>query len=305
MWYSKMECVGGLSVLLSCFRASHQIVFFMTLVDINSVYFSVGHDPPYLVASLSNSIEIRTESPKMTIQSVQLAKPLIIAVIEKRPGLVFVASSSLIWCLKMMPVSKQISQLMHEKQFDLALTLTKVCSDRAHQVQQIQILKAFDLFVNLKFKEAMDLFLLLNVDASHVIGLYSHLLPSDFRSQLKYPEKLPVLSGKDLEDGYEALKEYLTQVRHGLDGSSVKNLSPVPMSEGSVVVKSKKQLMQIIDTTLLKCYLKINDSLVASLLRLPTNCCHQDETERALKKSQKYSELIIFYNTRGLHQKGK
>ena len=63
--------------------------------------------------------------------------------------------------------------------------------------------------------------------------------------------------------------------------------------------------MQILDTTLLKCYLKINDSLVASLLRLKNNFCHQEETERALKKCQKYSELIIFYNTKGAHKKGK
>ena len=72
----------------------------------------------------------------------------------------------------------------------------------------------------------------------------------------------------------------------------------------SIVVKSKKQLMQILDTTLLKCYLKINDSLVASLLRLKNNFCHQEETERALKKCQKYPELIIFYNTKGAHKKG-
>ena len=115
---------------------------------------------------------------------------------------------------------------------------------------------------------------------------------------------MPLLAGQDLENGYSALVEYLTVVRHKLEGSSVKSISPLPMTEGSIVVKSKKQLMQIIDTTLLKCYLKINDSLVASLLRLKSNCCHQDETERALKKCQKFSELIIFYNTRGLHQKG-
>ena len=60
--------------------------------------------------------------------------------------------------------------------------------------------------------------------------------------------------------------------------------------------------MEIIDTTLLKCYLKINDSLVAPLLRLKTNCCHAEETERALKRSQKYPELIIFYNTKEKHQ---
>ena len=71
------------------------------------------------------------------------------------------------------------------------------------------------------------------------------------------------------------------------------------------MVKStdKLHLMQILDTTLLKCYLKTNDALVAPLLRLPENQCHLEESERALKRCQKWSELIIFYNTRGLHKK--
>ena len=45
---------------------------------------SVAHDPPYLVAALSNSVEIRTETPKMCIQKVELSKPIILSTIEKR-----------------------------------------------------------------------------------------------------------------------------------------------------------------------------------------------------------------------------
>ncbi len=149
----------------------------------------------------------------------------------------------------------------------------------------------------------MAIFYKLDIDASHVIGLFTELLPSEFRNQLQYPDKLPTLQGRDLENGYHALVEYLTSVRHKLDGSSAKIISPVPIKEGCRTVKSKKQLQQIIDTSLLKCYLKINDSLVAPLLRLPKNFCHLEETERALKKSGKFSELITFYNTKGLHHK--
>ena len=59
---------------------------------------SVAHDPPYLVASLNNSVEIRTESPKMTIQTVELAKPIIISTIEKRPGKIEFGTSKLLFC---------------------------------------------------------------------------------------------------------------------------------------------------------------------------------------------------------------
>lgn len=60
-------------------------------------------------------------------------------------------------------------------------------------------------------------------------------------------------------------------------------------------------MLQIIDTTLLKCYLQTNDALVAPLLRL--NYCHLAETERTLKKYGKHNELIILYQTKGQHRR--
>lgn len=44
-----------------------------------------------------------------------------------------------------------------------------------------------------------------------------------------------------------------------------------------------------------------NDALVAPLIRL--NHCHLGEAERMLKKYEKNSELIILYQTKGLHKK--
>ena len=40
-------------------------------------------------------------------------------------------------------------------------------------------------------------------------------------------------------------------------------------------------------------------------MRLKDNNCHVDESERVLKKKEKFSELIILYEKKGLHQKGK
>jgi hypothetical protein len=268
---------------------------------------NMAYDPPFFVATLASSVEIRTETPKLSIQTLDLPKPIIVSTIPNKPGIVYIASTSHIWCLRMVPVSIQIPQLLNDKQFELAMTLTNVSenkvNDKAQRVQKIQTLFAFDLFCNFKFKESMEVFYKLDIDASHVIGLYTELLPPEFSNQLQYPDKLPLLQGRDMENGYSALVEYLTSVRHKLQGSSAKTISPLALTEASMVIKSKKQLLQIIDTTLLKCYLKINDSLVASLLRLKTNFCHLEETERALKKCQKYSELIIFYNTKEFHHK--
>lgn len=51
--------------------------------------------------------------------------------------------------------------------------------------------------------------------------------------------------------------------------------------------------------------LQTNVALVSPLLRLENNHCHIDESEQVLKKAHKYSELIILYEKKGLHQKGE
>ena len=43
---------------------------------------------------------------------------------------------------------------------------------------------------------------------------------------------------------------------------------------------------------------------MAPLLRLKDNSCHIDESERVLKDAHKYSELVILYEKKGLHNKG-
>uniref|UniRef100_A0A1B6EG03 Vacuolar sorting protein 39/Transforming growth factor beta receptor-associated domain-containing protein n=2 Tax=Clastoptera arizonana TaxID=38151 RepID=A0A1B6EG03_9HEMI len=136
----------------------------------------------------------------------------------------------------------------------------------------------------------MKEFLELKTDPYDVIRLFPNLLPQQTREDSSSAEKVnPKLEDKDLENGILALIQYLTEVRNKY--KNTKNLES----------KSTQQLMQIIDTTLLKCYLQTNDALVAPLLR--RNFCHLEETERTLKKHHKYSELIILYQTKGLHNK--
>jgi len=208
----------------------------------------------------------------------------------------------------MVSIDAQIDQLKRDKQYELAIILAGLINDSSEEqtqrITEIETLHAFDLFCNSKFKEAMDIFFKLDVDASHVIGLYSDLLPKDFQDALQYPpDCLPHLQGRSVENAILALIEYLVNYRTKMEGITSKTISPLPMVQGPPPIRYKKQMTQILDTTLLKCYLRTNHALVAPLLRLKTNQCHLQETEGALIKAEKYSELVIFYNTRGLHKK--
>lgn len=75
------------------------------------------------------------------------------------------------------------------------------------------------------------------------------------------------------------------------------------MIEGRLVLKTRKQALQILDTTLLKCYLKSKENLVQSFLRRDASFLHLEESERLLKQHNKLNELIILYEKKDAHDK--
>uniref|UniRef100_A0A8C2CCV5 VPS39 subunit of HOPS complex n=1 Tax=Cyprinus carpio TaxID=7962 RepID=A0A8C2CCV5_CYPCA len=269
---------------------------------------AMEHQPPYIIAVLPRYVEIRTLEPRLLVQSIELQRPRFLT--SAGSNVVYVASNHFVWRLVPISIASQIRQLLQDKQFELALQLAKMKddsdADKRQQIHHIQNLFAFNLFCQKRFDDSMQVFAKLGTDPTHVIGLYPDLLPTDYRKQLHYPNPLPALSGAELEKAHLALIDYLTQKRSHL----VKQLNDSdpsttsPLMEGTPTIKSRKKLLQIIDTTLLKCYLHTNVALVSPLLRLENNHCHIEESEYVLKKAHKYSELIILYEKKGLHQKG-
>lgn len=278
---------------------------------------SILDSSPYLISLLPSSmIEIRTIEPKLFIQRIEFSHQLssklksMVKCVNK-PAHIFVLSTNDVYCLVRIPIQPQISQLLDKHQFELALQLADHNGDdtddgenkKEQLVKRIKNLHAFDLFCKKKFKEALDMFSKLETDPVDVIRLFPDLLPDIPRSPAhSYPRKPPELVGADAEKGYISLIDYLVDWRHKLD-KEVDVQIPVDDSQSKSSSRPKNQLRQIIDTTLLKCYLKTNDALVSSLLRLPNNYCHLEETEVALKKSHKYNELIILYQSKGMHRK--
>ena len=279
----------------------------------NELPIAMADNMPYVMALLPNSVlEVQTMEPRLSIQRIsdvsnltsskmkQLAK-----CVNKKDRL-FVASNNDVFCLITVPVSQQISQLLREKQFELALKLANEdenVSKKEDTEKSIETLHAFDLFCKKSFKESMKLFTKLNTDPAHVIGLFPDLLPDVYRSKIEYPSPPPNIDGADLQRGLEELKDYLIQVRYKLVNPS-SNEFTADMTDAQASNSKRAQLRQIVETTLLKCYLHLNRmQFVASLLRLPDNHCHLEETEQVLKRHHKYDELIILYQSKGLHRK--
>ncbi|KAF7410539.1 hypothetical protein HZH68_004920 [Vespula germanica] len=300
-------------------KDSHSIVMDTEgeLIQHNPIKWSdtpsvIAWDDPYLLGIVHDRLEVYTLEGCLHIQTIKdLNKARLIC--RCKQGKVFVASISSVWCVTAIDVTQQIRTLLEQNQFQLALKLTSLSDiieeEKVKQTYKIQTLYAHHLFYNKKFQEAMDLFLELGTDPYEVIRLFPDLVtPSTSSHDLgDSSTNLPKLPNHDLEKGLRALIIFLTDVRYKLisdtktkDKDNNKEKS-VMESEKNLTAVATEQLLKIIDTTLLKCYLQTTDALVAPLLRL--NHCHLAEAEKTLLMHQKYPELIILYQTKGQHRK--
>lgn len=143
------------------------------------------------------------------------------------------------------------------------------------------------------------------------IQILKGLLPDAYRNKLKFDEFYPVLDAKELEEAIERLIDYL-QSKRGTFIKEIKELNEAkaqefvltPLIENRLVLKTRKQILQIIETTLLKCYLKTKENLVPIFLRTcDKDHLHLEEAERLLKQHNKISELIILYEKKEEHEK--
>lgn len=259
---------------------------------------------------------------------------------QGRDGVVIAASANDIIALIAIPVDQQKQQMVAEKHFELALKLANLEKTKDYiNIENIELKYAHDLFNRGFYKESLELFLKLDRSPLRVIELYPELSDKVFGQDDAHSSSGRSSSSTSRldpsDDKIIALIDYLIQIRR-----KVCNLPRIPTSassndlnqrnETSSSLSSSSQqqqqqsannlddetlrshmkstrtldkLKQEVDTTLLKCYLKTKNSLVASLLRLPDNHCKLQITEKALIKYNKYTELIILYQSRGLHTK--
>ncbi|XP_023290405.1 vam6/Vps39-like protein [Orussus abietinus] len=272
---------------------------------------AIAWDDPYLMGIVHDSLEVYTLEGSMHIQTIpDLNKGRLIC--RCKQGRVYIASMSQVWCINAVDISQQIRILLEQNQFQLALKLTSLSNimkeeEKTKEIYKIQTLYAHHLFHNKKFQEAMEQFSRLRTDPYEVIRLFPDLISQSSNSNESSEPitALPKLDDRDMENGLLALISFLTEARFKLQRDKdlfgkIKN-KDVTGEKNNMTNVATEQLLKIIDTTLLKCYLQTNDALVAPLLRL--NHCHLAEAEKTLLMHQKYPELIILYQTKGQHKK--
>ncbi|KAI5642851.1 vacuolar sorting protein 39 domain 2 domain-containing protein [Phthorimaea operculella] len=256
------------------------------------------------LSEYQDQIIVQTVEPALFVQTLPELNKARLMYRCKR-GLIFVSAMSQVWCVTSVDLAKQEQQLINDKQFSIAIDLITLSDclpeEKKQKIHSIQLLYAHELFATKEYTLSMKEFMKLGTDPATVISLFPELDNKTDPSKKK-------LKGKDLENALSALIKYLTELRlkicnesKELEKTDGKSEASSSQREDGHSQRNIQQQLELIDTTLLKCYLQTNDALVASLLRLKN--CRLDEAEKVLLQHGKHSELIILYQTKGKHTK--
>ena len=154
---------------------------------------------------------------------------------------------------------------------------------------------ALSLYENGSFEKSFNIFSDMVTDPSEVLNLFPSVCPvktKNTKQLAKYINAGLKFKEEEKTEAIRALIDYLVKWRVKLRKSeSVLYCSP--LFDDKKIEKQKSSLQQIVDTTLLKCYVCINSPLVAPLLR-QENFCHLDEAETVLEKFEKYQVFVFF-----------
>ncbi|XP_060583143.1 vam6/Vps39-like protein isoform X2 [Ruditapes philippinarum] len=266
----------------------------------------MAFDPPYVLAVLPKYMEVRTFDPSISIQQIEMKH---VNAVCKARNVIFLLCRDDVFMLTLRPIDERVNCLLKNKHFQVAKQLKLqdnniTMEEKELAINSIQARYAVHLFNTNKFKEALEIFTQLEIDPSHIIGMFPDLLPSKLSNSLVYPEKVQSIHEKALDKALFELVEYLQTKREQIvKAEHFRPFVPIMKHKKNVTLKSVDEALSVIDTTLLKCYLQVNEAMIAQLLRMPGNKVQFEVAEKRLKAAENFAELIILYEQQDLQEK--
>eukprot|EP01087_Luapelamoeba_hula_P018206 TRINITY_DN5848_c0_g1_i2.p1 TRINITY_DN5848_c0_g1~~TRINITY_DN5848_c0_g1_i2.p1 ORF type:complete len:877 (+),score=139.65 TRINITY_DN5848_c0_g1_i2:141-2771(+) len=265
---------------------------------------TIGYSFPYVVGVLSKTVEVRTISAGSSslVQTIPVRN---VRTMQIQGTTLYLASQTQIWRLLPVPILTQIDQLVGEQEYEEALTLCESITDidvgvKAEKIAGIRKRLAIHLFVTGQYERSMEYFAKLQCDPLEVIGLYPNLLPKALQEKYShpYPMEAPVLAGASLIQAEAALINYLVTIWTHVHANDHGNPLQVEGDYATVT-----DVATIVDTALLKAYVRTNANEDLMKLVSAPNSCHARESEKILTDKGKLEELAALYQSKGMHRK--
>ncbi|CAI5451581.1 unnamed protein product [Caenorhabditis angaria] len=269
----------------------------------SEIPLQVMYDAPYIIGMLSKGrVEIRSSFDGKIVQTMSLNKALTLC--NGGRGQVFVGSLSDIWILDTsINLRKNVSHLIQERHFELAIQLAD-SSNMFSEENKIEIKRqaALNLFNQKKFDESFALFGEIKTDVCTILQMFPELLPEGVKKSANAPD----LAMNDKMRALFALGSYLSEIRteyaQQIDLFNREKISGNYKKSDVQEISKLSIALRVVDTTLLKCYIKTKPALVDSLIRLPSNSCTFDDAEQILKSENRIKSLFVLYESRKRHE---
>lgn len=262
------------------------------------------YDSPYLVGMLSKGrVEIRSIFDGQLVQTMSLPKAMTLC--SGARGQVFVAALSDIWIMDTSPnLRKNVSHLIQEREFELAIQLADNSNLFAEE-HKIEIKKkaALNLFNQKKFDESFALFGEIKTEVLTILRMFPELLPDGFQKVAGTVSDMPA---NDRMRALLALGSYLSEIRteHAKHIDLYHRLRASGQAKKTDTEEMEKLLLtlRVVDTTLLRCYIKTKPALVDSLIRLQSNACTFEDAKKILEAEGRLRSLFILFESRKKHE---
>ncbi|KAL5970135.1 Vam6/Vps39-like protein, partial [Taenia solium] len=295
--------------------------------------------PPFLLAGLPKQLEVRSLDPSLLVQT--LAIPRIRSMCSNEYGWLYASAAasvyhpddsqpclssdsteapsmshgSDVWLLLSANRLRLVQKLVKHKEFEVALRVAcsaSISGQPPVTTNPIGALFAFHLFDTKRdFEGAFQLFYKLKTDPTLVIGLCPGLLVEEESAKLQYPSSPKPLADSDRAALFEPLITFLVRWRNHLRCNRPQEMSLEDFLEQcfpcGVIVgcgteqRQRRCLLQVVDTSLLKCYQVTNVARIAPLLR-QENYCLLEEAEEILRANNRMRDLVTLYRMRGMHR---
>ncbi len=90
-----------------------------------------------MLGVLPSCVEVRAVEPRLLVQRLELARARLLCPVIYKHGQVYVASTSHIWCLHLVPAHQQLAPLLKDKHFQLAIQLAVSVVPGLYSVKQL------------------------------------------------------------------------------------------------------------------------------------------------------------------------
>eukprot|EP00250_Pteridium_aquilinum_P021146 c25040_g1_i1 orf=503-3787(-) len=299
---------------------------------------AIGQSSAYVVVVKRGVIELYHRKTGAKVQSILLSDtvsgPNLVS--DDEDGRFLVLSSAFkVYCLERVPLDEQLKELLRQKQFDEAVGLAEDCTAEADAEsirKSLAIVHAqagFLLFFDLRFKDAVDHFLLSS--AMHPAEIFPFFPTMTDRWRAMVPKVRYWGLHPPPQAIQNVIENKLRAIQRGLVLHSVSDLKGLPnghddlmptssRSKSSIIQEYTIQAMEQVirylkaarskpmtssmkegvDTLLMQLFLKLGANEEMECFAASENSCLVEELEDLLQKSGKLRTLAFLYETKGM-----